>query len=511
MTREAGTLVGDLNSSSVRTVYSQEQSESTSVPPPCIMVIFGASGDLTSRKLMPALFSLECQGRLIDGFRIVGFARTEKDHDQFRREMRGAIEKFSHETPSEEVWQRFISRLYYVTGQYDLPESYANLQQLTQDIGRECRTKHHLYYFAIPPSTTESVLKCMADSAFISSQSEGTESRVMIEKPFGYDLESAQRMNQLLSGLFDESRVYRLDHYIAKDTVRNLLVFRFANAIFEPLWNREHIDNIQITATEEIGIEGRGGYYDQAGIVRDMVQNHVMQVLALIAMEPPLAGDAESVRDKKVEVFKSIGGFGPQDVVFGQYRGYLEERHVDPESVTPTFVALKLSVLNWRWHGVPFYIRAGKAMVRKLTEVVVQFKNVPLCILPSVEACEQVKPNVLVIRIQPDEGMRLVFSTRVPGREERVSQASLDFRYSESGWRPTEAYEQVLLDGISGSPSLFWRSDGIEAAWRVVTPILDTSSKEISGKFPNYEPGSWGPEEAANLLRRDGRAWLPTY
>ena len=368
-----------------------------------------------------------------------------------------------------------------------------------------------MYYLALPPATSLSLLEKMAEAPAREMPGGRGRARVMVEKPFGTDLAGARRLNKLLHEMFDETEIYRIDHYIAKETVRNLLVFRFGNAIFEPLWNEKYVDNVQITAAEEIGGEGRGAYYDQAGVVRDVVQNHVLQVLALVAMEPPVAGDAESVRDKKLEVFRSLETIRKGDFVFGQYEGYRAEPSVAPESSTPTFAALKLLINNWRWKGVPFYVRAGKALATKVTEVVITFKNVPVCVLDDQEACRNVRPNVLVIRIQPDEGIRLSFSAKVPGRDDRVAQANLDFRYADFGERLSDAYERVLLDSLKGRPTLFWRADSIEAAWAAIAPLLDASPQETSTSFPNYKPGSWGPLEADELLRRSGASWLATY
>lgn len=473
----------------------------------CNMVVFGASGDLTRRKLMPALFKLECAGRLQDSFRVVGFARSEKTDDAFRQDILGAIDQAA----SADLRERFASRLHYVSGAYDDADSLKRLRARLTELSGSPDASHELYYLALPPSVAETVLRCMRDTDFAQTEGGKALARVMIEKPFGRDLESAHRLNGLMAGFFDESRVYRIDHYLAKDTVRNLLILRFANSIFEPLWNRKHVDCVQITAAEEIGVEGRGGYYEEAGIVRDMVQNHVMQVLALIAMEPPLAGDAESVRDRKVEVFKSLRPPAPGDFVFGQYRGYRDERNVAADSTTPTFVALKIMIDNWRWQGVPFYIRSGKALARKVTEVIVRFREVPLCVIGDAKACKELRPNALIVRIQPDEGTRLSFSARLPGRDERIAQAHMDFRYADFGGELSGGYEQVLLDGLEGKPSLFWRADGVEAAWRAVAPLLDDSEKSDPAGFPNYEPGSWGPSDAEALLARDGREWLPSY
>jgi glucose-6-phosphate 1-dehydrogenase len=325
----------------------------------------------------------------------------------------------------------------------------------------------------------------------------------MLEKPFGMDLDGARRLNEVLSRRFEESQIYRIDHYLAKDTVQNLLVTRFSNSIFEPLWNRNYIDHVQITAAEPGGVEGRGGYYDGVGAVRDMLQNHVLQVLALTAMEPPLAGDVESVRDKKTEVFKGLAPIGRSDFALGQYRGYTDEQGVEPDSVTPTYAAARLELNSWRWRGVPFYLRTGKRLPRKLTEVIIQFKEVPLCALPDPDLCSVVGPNRLVVRIQPDEGIGLFFAAKSPGRQDQLQRAQMRFSYSDLGGEMPQPYERVILDGLRGEPGLFWRADGMEAAWRAVQPLLEAEHEpEI------YEPGSWGPDAAREIVRRDGRTWL---
>ncbi|HVF89206.1 MAG TPA: glucose-6-phosphate dehydrogenase [Blastocatellia bacterium] len=488
---------------------------------PCIVVIFGASGDLTKRKLVPALYRLTQERLLPAEFAIVGVARTAMDRDEFREKMREAVASFSDaKRVDESVWQSFAQGIFYLAGDITNQETYAELSKLLEQVDRERGTAgNRVFYLSTAPSLYSESIKQLGASQ-LSEERDGTWTRIIIEKPFGTDLDSAIRLNQEAAAVFDEDQVYRIDHYLGKETVQNLLVFRFANGIFEPIWNRQYIDHVQVTNSEALGVEGRGSYYESAGAVRDMIQSHVFQVVSLVAMEPPASLAANAVRDEKVKAMQSAraipydrvdeyavrGQYGAGSVLGKHVSGYREEEGVNPESATETYAALKLYFDNWRWAGVPFYLRSGKRMPKRVTEIAIQFKEAPLLLFSNIPQ-QQLEPNVLVIRVQPDEGITLRVGAKVPGQVTRIRWVNMDFRYGASfGVASPEAYERLLLDCILGDTTLYARRDMTERGWEIVMPLLDRWQNE-KPDFPNYESGTWGPDEADRLIEKDGRRW----
>ncbi len=487
------------------------------VPPPAALVIFGATGDLTQRKLVPALFDLYCDKRLPEGFSIIGFARREKSNDEFRAEMREGVTRFARNNPvNNPKWDTFAQGVFYHQAEFHDPNGYATLSQLLDRLAQERGTSGNvLFYLATAPEYYALIIEKLGATQLAHS-TQGWR-RIIIEKPFGIDLVSAHELNRQVHAVFDESQVYRIDHYLGKETVQNILVLRFGNAIFEPMWNRNYIDHVQITAAEAVGVEGRGGYYDTGGALRDMVQSHLLQLMALTAMEPPVSFDSTAVHDEKVKVLRAIDPLSPEEinnqVARGQYGasgtipGYREEPRVDPVSGTETFIALKLAINNWRWAGVPFYLRTGKRLPRRVTEIAIQFKAVPHPLFTH-QVAEGVEPNVLALRIQPDEGIHLKFAAKQPGQTIRLRDVDMDFYYKTAfGNAPGEAYETLLLDALRGDSTLFNRTDEVEIAWSLITPILEQWQNSPAPTFPNYAAGTWGPRAADNLLARDGRVW----
>jgi glucose-6-phosphate 1-dehydrogenase len=481
-------------------------------PDPCILVIFGASGDLTQRKLFPALYSLAFRHLLPEKFGVVGVARTEESDDEFRERMKEAVQKHSRDEFRDDVWDSLADGMRYLTADFADDAAIDRLVGMVNELDEERGTAdNRVYYLAIPPSAFETVVKV------VGKHRKGTGwTRVIVEKPFGHDLASARELNGVIHEHFDESEIFRIDHYLGKETVQNMLALRFANGIFEPIWNRQFIDHVQITVAESIGIENRASYYESAGAIRDIFQNHLLQLLAITAMEPPIDFTADSVRNEKVKVLRAMHTPGPKSVVRGQYGsgyvegeevvGYREEAGVDSQSMTETYVAAKLYVDNWRWADTPFYVRMGKRLSRRETTIAIEFKRAPHPPFEEV-ASEGLRPNVLLVHVQPDEGVSLAIGAKVPGQGMTIRTVHMDFLYG-GAFRTglPEAYERLILDAMRGDATLFTRIDEVEEQWALVDAIIAPWARDRPA-FPNYAAGTWGPPSADELLHRDGRSW----
>jgi glucose-6-phosphate 1-dehydrogenase len=492
-------------------------------PDPCIVVIFGASGDLTKRKLLPALYHLEQSGLLPKDFAVVGVARRPLEQS-FAPDMKEGIVSGGGVETADPKLDPFVTRVQYHAMNFDDGAGYDALKKLLADLDNKFGTKgNRLFYLATAPEYFSDIIKYLGEHCMAKPKDCGDGKnwiRVIIEKPFGHDLESAKALNDEVNKVFDEDQIFRIDHYLGKETVQNILVFRFANGIFENVWNRNYIDHVEITAAESIGIEGRGPFYETAGALRDVVQNHVMELLSFVAMEPPVSFEASAVRAEKVKVWKAIPKIHPADTVRGQYGpgitdgkqvpGYRQEDRVHPRSQTETYAAIRLEIENWRWAGVPFYIRAGKRLAKRVTEITIQFKQPPLLLFKDAEGKggEGIKPNVLSMRIQPDEGISLRFGAKIPGPSMTIGSVNMDFSYAEAfGKSSANGYERLLLDAMFGDGTLFAHRDGVEATWSLITPILEAWAKDPIRDLPNYAAGTWGPATADAMLKSDGRKW----
>jgi len=497
--------------------------EREKIPDACIMVIFGASGDLTKRMLIPSLFKSYSENLLPKNFTIVGFSRKAMDDTSFRESMKEAINDFGiTKTFSDEAWKEFSNNLFYVTADYDHIDSYKHLKSELDRIDTEKKTAgNRLLYMAIPPETISTIIENVGKSGLNKTVKENSWIRIILEKPFGHDLKSAMKLNQMVNTYFSERQIYRIDHYLGKESVQNILVTRFANGIFEPLWNRNYIDHVELTSSETIGIENRGGYFDHSGTLRDMVQNHLLQLLGYIAMEPPSTFDSNSIRDESLKVFQSLRPIKIEEVdklmIRGQYTssvirgkevlGYREEQGVSPISRTETYIAMKFFIDNWRWGGVPFYIRTGKRLPTRVTELVIHFKPTPHHLFKRLNDTSP-PYNMLVIRIQPDEGILIKFAMKVPGAGFKVQNVNMDFHYSDlSDANLPSAYEKLLLDCMLGDSTLFIRADAVEACWRFIQPILDAWEKFPEIKVYGYPAGTWGPENADDLIAGKDFNW----
>jgi glucose-6-phosphate 1-dehydrogenase len=500
-------------------LISDEQSD------PCVMVIFGASGDLTKRKLIPSLYNLAKSNLLSREFAVIGIARSEMSHEAFREKITSDMKEFATSEIDPEIWDWLQSRLYYMAGGFTEDDTYQRLKTLLEQVDKEHGThNNYFYYLATAPNFFGEVVKRLGTAGLAIEEEGKGWRRVIIEKPFGHDLDSARALNVELKQVLHEKQIYRIDHYLGKETVQNILVFRFGNGIFEPIWNRRYIDHVQITAAESVGVEARGGYYETSGALRDMVPNHLFQLVSLTAMEPPISFEANAVRDEQSKILHAIQPMSDEEVlrraVRGQYGegtskgervpGYRSEPNVAPNSSTETFVALKLLIDNWRWADVPFYLRTGKRLPKRVTEIAIQFKRAPFVLFRDT-AVEKLTPNRLVIHIQPDEGISMRFGAKVPGPIVKLGEVDMDFNYEDYFGKTTSTgYERLLYDCMAGDATLFQRADMVEAGWNVVKPIQDIWSALPPRSFPNYAAGSWGPKEADELLERDNRRWRKT-
>ena len=496
---------------------------------PCTMVICGATGDLTERKLAPALYNCLLGGFLPPEFTVVGFARRELTDEAFREHLLEGINTHSRNRPAKPaIWESFARGIEYHQGTFDDPTAYAELAKRLDRIDRDRGTAgNRLFYLAVPPALYPVIVHHLELAGLAApgdrrrSGSKRGWTRVIVEKPFGSDLESARQLNRELADVFNEDQVYRIDHYLGKETVQNLAVFRFGNGLFEPIWNRRYIDSVQITVAETVGVEGRGEFYDATGALRDIVQGHALQLMAMFAMDPPVEFHAEDLRDEKLKVLRAVKPMSPAEVATNTVRGqyvsgwvegqkvtsYRDEPEVAPDSQTETFVALKLGIDSWRWAGVPFYLRSGKALPSRVTEIAVQFKQAPLALFARA-GVPQIEANVLAIRVQPDEGILLRFGAKVPGQGLQIRNVNMDFRYGSSfAVDSPDAYETLLLDAMVGDASLFTRDDEVERAWEILDPVLDAWKSGQGGPLHFYAAGTWGPPAADELLERDGRAW----
>lgn len=499
----------------------------TSIPPlpkgdACTLILFGATGDLTKRKLMPALYDLACIGCTHNEFEVLGIGRTEMSDDEFREKMRESVSasRDARDFNSED-WNRFAKRLRYTVGDPNDTAFYPQLSQKLGEMEKNGSSPNHLFYVSVPASVAPPIVEGLGDAGLAKNDQGWT--RIVLEKPFGRDLQSAHELNEVVARVFEETSVYRIDHYLGKETVQNILVFRFGNSLFEPVWNRNYIEYVEITAAETLGVESRAAFYEETGALRDMVANHLLQLLTLTAMEPPVAFDADSVREQKVQVLRSIrpmsveevaqntvrGQYGPGTVNGNSVPGYRQERGVKPDSRTETFAAVHFQIDNWRWAGVPFYVRTGKHLAESMTEIRVHFKRTPQALFAKRNG-DQIESNVITIRIQPNEGIAMTFEAKVPGTQMRASTVKMDFSYAAAfGSNTPVAYETLLLDAMRGDATLFTRRDEVEAEWRIITPIEDAWAQLPTPNFPNYAAGSGGPSAANELIEPNGHHWRP--